>query len=131
AVPFEATRDTTPERWSPLGPDGKVRKFDDLPAQYQRNINYEPPFDRQPGQPPALSDQDVSDIVAFLRTLTDGFEPPTPGRVPDSGGHTGQTVADETREWPSTNECAKADGSQPADTHQGQRPLRRDKSPDV
>jgi hypothetical protein len=24
-------------------------------------------------------------------------------------------VADETREWPSTNECAKADGSQPAE----------------
>jgi hypothetical protein len=24
-------------------------------------------------------------------------------------------VADETREWPSTNECAKADGDQPAE----------------
>jgi hypothetical protein len=63
--------------WYPLGSDGKVRKFHDLPAQYQRNINYEPPFDRKPGQPPALSDQDVSDIVAFLRTLTGGFDPPT------------------------------------------------------
>jgi cytochrome c peroxidase len=77
AVAFYATRDTNPERWYPLGPDGKVRKFDDLPDEYRRNINYEPPFDRQPGQPPALSDQDVADIVAFLRTLTDGFPPPT------------------------------------------------------
>jgi hypothetical protein len=50
--------------------------FDDLPAEYQANIDYEPPFGRRPGQPPALSDQSVSGIVAFLRTLTDGFEPP-------------------------------------------------------
>jgi cytochrome c peroxidase len=76
AVAFYATRDTNPERWYPRGPDGRVRKFDDLPAEYQSNINYEPPFDRRPGQPPALSNRDVSDIVAFLRTLTDGFEPP-------------------------------------------------------
>src|SRR5215831_1411036 len=86
AVAFYATRDTNPERWYPLGPDGKVRKFDDLPARYQRNINYEPPFDRRPGQPPALSDQDVSDIVAFLRTLTDGFEPPTRAVAKASAG---------------------------------------------
>lgn len=76
AVAFYATRDTNPERWYPIGRDGKVRKFDDLPEQYQGNINYEPPFNRRPGQPPALSEQDVRDIVAFLRTLTDGFEPP-------------------------------------------------------
>jgi cytochrome c peroxidase len=77
AVAFYATRDTNPERWYPVGADGKVRKFDDLPAQYQRNIDFEPPFDRRPGQPPALSDQDVADIVAFLGTLTDGFDRPT------------------------------------------------------
>jgi cytochrome c peroxidase len=76
AVAFYATRDTNPERWYPVGTDGKVRKFDDLPPQYQRNIDFEPPFDRKPGQAPALSDQDVHDIVAFLRTLTDGFDPP-------------------------------------------------------
>jgi cytochrome c peroxidase len=76
AVAFYATRDTNPERWYPIGPDGKARKFDDLPEQYQGNINYEPPFNRRPGEPPALSEQDVRDVVAFLRTLTDGFEPP-------------------------------------------------------
>ena len=74
AVSFYATRDTNPERWYPVGADGKVRKFDDLPARYQRNVNVEPPFDRKPGQEPALSEQDVADIVAFLRTLTDGFD---------------------------------------------------------
>jgi cytochrome c peroxidase len=77
AVAFYATRDTNPERWYPRGPDGKVRKFDDLPAVYQRNINYDPPFGRQVGDAPAMSAQDIADIVAFLRTLTDGFAPPS------------------------------------------------------
>jgi cytochrome c peroxidase len=75
AVAFYATRDTNPERWYPKGPDGMVRKFDDLPAEYQRNIDVEPPFDRHPGQAPAMSAQDIADVVAFLRTLTDGFKP--------------------------------------------------------
>jgi cytochrome c peroxidase len=75
AVSFYATRDTNPEKWYPKGPDGKVRKFDDLPAQYQTNINFEPPFNRQPGDAPAFSPQDVADIVVFLRTLTDGYDP--------------------------------------------------------
>jgi cytochrome c peroxidase len=82
AVAFYATRDTNPERWYPMGPDGKVQKFNDLPPQYRRNVSFEPPFDRKPGQSPALSDQDVGDIVAFLGTLTDGFDaPPTPHTV--------------------------------------------------
>jgi cytochrome c peroxidase len=90
AVAFYATRDTNPERWYPVGPDGTVRKFDDLPAEYRRNIDYDPPFSRNPGEAPAMSEQDVADIVAFLRTLTDGFSPPAPpgfsGPAPASSG---------------------------------------------
>ena len=59
----------------PVGPDGKVRKFDDMPVEYQRNIDFESPFDRHPGEAPAMSTEDIADIVAFLRTLTDGFAP--------------------------------------------------------
>ena len=66
-------RDTNPERWYPRGPDGSVRKFDDLPAIYHANINLDPPFDRQPGEAPALSAAEIDDVVAFLRTLTDGY----------------------------------------------------------
>jgi cytochrome c peroxidase len=76
AVAFYATRDTDPERWYPVGPDGKVRKFDDLPARYQGNVSFEPPFGKHPGEPPTLTPDDVADIVAFLRTLTDGFSQP-------------------------------------------------------
>ena len=73
AVAFYATRDSSPERWYPRDRAGGVHKFDDLPEQYRSNINYEPPLNRGPGQAPALSEQDIADIVTFLRTLTDGY----------------------------------------------------------
>lgn len=68
-----ATRDTNPERWYPRDSTGGVHKFDDLPEQYRGNINSEPPLDRRNRQAPALSAQDISDIVAFLRIPTDGY----------------------------------------------------------
>jgi cytochrome c peroxidase len=70
-VRFYARRDTHPHEFYPLGPDGSVRKFDDLPAQYRGNVNTEPPFDRKPGDAPALSDDEIADVIAFLKTLTD------------------------------------------------------------
>jgi cytochrome c peroxidase len=73
AVAFYASRDTDPAHWYPRGPDGMIRKFDDLPAQYVANLNVEPPFDRHPGDPPALSDAEIDDIVVFLATLTDSY----------------------------------------------------------
>jgi cytochrome c peroxidase len=76
AVAIYATRDTNPERWYPRNPDGSVRIFDDLPARYVDNLNVEPPFDRHLGDKPALSDQEIDDIVVFLGTLTDGYRAP-------------------------------------------------------
>jgi cytochrome c peroxidase len=55
---------------------GQVSKFNDLPEKYWENINDEPPFDRHAGGSPALSPDEVADIVAFLYTLTDGYQPP-------------------------------------------------------
>ncbi|HEX4151375.1 MAG TPA: cytochrome c peroxidase [Steroidobacteraceae bacterium] len=72
-VRFYAERDTDPQQWYPRAPDGRVLKFDDLPARYRRNIDREPPLDRHEGERPAMSGQDIDDIVAFLNTLTDGF----------------------------------------------------------
>ncbi|MEJ8821807.1 cytochrome c peroxidase [Variovorax humicola] len=71
AVRFYAERDTHPARWYPRGRDGRVRKFDDLPPAYHDNLNADPPFDRLPGDRPALTNSEVRDVVAFLRTLTD------------------------------------------------------------
>ena len=73
-VRFYAERDTQPQKWYPRGPGGTTMKFDDLPAPYRDNLDTQPPFDREPGAPPALGEADVKDIVAFLNTLTDGYE---------------------------------------------------------
>jgi cytochrome c peroxidase len=73
AVAFYVERDTKPEKWYPRDADGQVRKFDDLPAAYRANVNTDPPFGGGPGDKPALSDAEIDDIVAFLRTLTDGY----------------------------------------------------------
>jgi hypothetical protein len=57
-----------------------VVKFDDLPADYRRNVDIQAPFDRRAGERSALNDDDIADIVAFLRTLTDGYALPPSGR---------------------------------------------------
>jgi len=71
---FYVQRDTHPEKFYPLNPDGTVKKFDDLPPQYQANVNTsEAPYNRQPGDAPALSDAEIDDVIAFLKTLNDGY----------------------------------------------------------
>jgi cytochrome c peroxidase len=81
AVRFYAERDTQPQKWYPRKADGTVDKFDDLPPQYRANVNMERPFGGKPGAKPVLSEADVRDIVAFLKTLTDGYRPTTPAPV--------------------------------------------------
>jgi cytochrome c peroxidase len=84
AVEFYADRDTNPEKWYPRRADGSIAKFDDLPPSYWPNLNDEPPFDEHhPGDPPVLSDGEIDDIVAFLKTLTDGYQPPADGKTVD------------------------------------------------
>ena len=72
AVRFYAQRDVHPERYYPRDKSGTVHKFDDLPAAYRSNVNTEPPFGTRGGRP-ALGETEIRDIVAFLRTLTDGY----------------------------------------------------------
>jgi cytochrome c peroxidase len=74
-VRFYAERDTSPQKWYPRGADGGTQKFDDLPTRYQGNLDRQTPFDRHAGDQPAFSDHDIKDIVAFLNTLTDGYQP--------------------------------------------------------
>ena len=74
-VRFYAERDTQPQKWYPAGADGTPVKFDDLPARYRGNVDVQAPFDRQRGGMPALNGDDIRDIVAFLNTLTDGYDP--------------------------------------------------------
>jgi cytochrome c peroxidase len=75
AVEFYAERDTDPGRWYVRNGDGSVRKYDDLPPQYDANVDVEPPFGGRPGDRPALDAAEIDDLVAFLQTLTDGYSP--------------------------------------------------------
>jgi cytochrome c peroxidase len=68
-VDFYAQRDSRPDRW--YASRAGVVPFDDLPPEYRRNVDREPPFGRKPGAPPALTAADVADLVAFLKALTD------------------------------------------------------------
>ena len=73
---FYNFRDTNPEKVYPVGADGKVQMFNDIPAQYHANVDVtDPPFNRHPGETPAMTAQDETDIIAFLQTLNDGYKP--------------------------------------------------------
>lgn len=73
---FYNFRDTNPEKVFPVGADGKVQMFNDIPAQYHANVDVtDPPFNRHLGETPAMTAQDEADIIAFLQTLSDGYKP--------------------------------------------------------
>lgn len=74
-IRFYVQRDTHPEKWYGRNPDGSVNKFDDLPEVYKANVNTdEGPYDRVPGDAPALNDDEIEDLLAFLLTLNDGWQ---------------------------------------------------------
>lgn len=70
---FYVERDTQPQKWYPRGKDGSVQKYNDLPVKFHDNVNVEPPFDRKVGQAAALTAREIKDVIAFLKTLNDGF----------------------------------------------------------
>ena len=73
-VDFYATRNTNPKRW--YGPKGVPN---DLPAAYLSNIiSDRTPFNKKLNDAPALSDTEINDVVAFLKTLSDDV-PAKPG----------------------------------------------------
>jgi cytochrome c peroxidase len=68
---FYNFRDTHPDRVYPAGST--------LPPEYRMNLDTaDAPFGRAPGQRPAMTDEEMRDIVAFLHTLTDGYHPIRP-----------------------------------------------------
>jgi cytochrome c peroxidase len=72
---FYTYRDIAPQRTVPKNQSAVTSPAADLPSADFENIDRtDPPLDRSPGSPPALSPQDEADIIAFLGTLTDrGF----------------------------------------------------------
>lgn len=72
-IRFYIERDSKPQKWYPKRA-GKVQMYNDLPKKYQGNVDHiNPPFDRKKDDPPALSEEEIKDMVEFLGTLTDGY----------------------------------------------------------
>jgi cytochrome c peroxidase len=75
-IRFYVQRDTSPQLWYPLDAMGNPMPYDDVPASLRGNVNTtEGPYNRTPAQGPALTDAEIADLAAFLRTLTDGYTP--------------------------------------------------------
>jgi cytochrome c peroxidase len=72
---FYAERDIHPEKFYARDAKGHVVAYDDLPPQYWNNVDQKPPFGRNVDGKPALTSEEIDDIIAFLRTLTDGWIP--------------------------------------------------------
>ena len=73
---FYVTRDTAPQDWYARDANGKIRRFDDLPSELRANVNTDPPFNRLPGDKPALDaagdrrrDRIPADLERRLRAL--------------------------------------------------------------
>ena len=73
---FYVRRDIEPARWYPLDAKGRAQTYNDLPPRFARQVSRdEAPYDRRGRQKPRLNEAEIGDVVAFLRTLDDGFEP--------------------------------------------------------
>ncbi len=77
ALRFYVERDALPQKWYPH-PDGN-QPFDDLPPELQDNVDHiDPPLTQHKGDKPVWSDEDIQDVVVFLKTLNDGYVLPRP-----------------------------------------------------
>lgn len=75
-VRFYVSRDTSANTWYSRDAKGNATAYDDLPLELRGNVNVtEGPYNRQASDAPALNESEVQDLVAFLRTLTDGYLP--------------------------------------------------------
>jgi cytochrome c peroxidase len=70
---FYVERDTQPGKWY-ANKNGKLVQYDDMPAKYRGNIDHvNAPFNRKKGDAPAMNDDEIRDMIAFLKTLDDGY----------------------------------------------------------
>ena len=92
-VAWYVTRDTQPDRWYIKADGTPDVPYNDLPVAFDANVNVaEVPYN--PAKAPSMTNQEMSDLVHFLCTLTDGFDPANPSayRVPAQCGSTEASV---------------------------------------
>jgi cytochrome c peroxidase len=77
---FHVERETDPAKWYPKLANGEVDRYNDLPPEYRDNVVVaDAPFDRKQGDKPALNNEEIADVFAFLKTLTDDYQIGQPG----------------------------------------------------
>jgi len=70
---FYVERDTHPRKWYPTLA-GTLDEFNDLPPKYRDNIDRtDAPLDQPYAGKPALNEAEIHDLIAFLKTLNDGY----------------------------------------------------------
>ena len=73
-VDFYLHRDREPSRFF-LRPDGNADSiYNDLPQQFHANVDRGAPFNTLPGGASRLSENEIDAVIAFLCTLTDGYD---------------------------------------------------------
>lgn len=95
AVAWYVTRDTHPARWYVKADGSPDILYNDLPTMYAASVNVaEVPY--IPSLAPTLTNSEIADVVRFLCTLTDGYDPANPAAypVPPQCESTGQSVTD-------------------------------------
>lgn len=106
-VSWYITRDTDTGRWYTKADGTPDIPYNDLPTAYAGNVNVtEVPY--IPGLAPTLTNSEIADVVRFLCTLTDGYDPANPSayRVPAQCNATAASVT-ATRAGPTKNVAAK------------------------
>jgi len=72
-IHFYAERDTDPAKWYPKI-NGKVIQFNDMPARYRANVDHiDAPMNHKMGGAPVFDDAEIADLIAFMKTLNDGY----------------------------------------------------------
>jgi cytochrome c peroxidase len=85
---FYVERETEPAKWYPKLPDGTVDRYNDIPPKFRASIDIvDAPFDSKPGDAPALNDAEIADLIAFLKALTDGYQPDQPTASAATASH--------------------------------------------
>jgi cytochrome c peroxidase len=73
---FYNLRNTNPDKIYPRDASGKLEVYNDIPPQFRANVDVaDAPFDRKFGDKPAMTDTEIKDIIAFVKTLNDGYKP--------------------------------------------------------
>jgi cytochrome c peroxidase len=128
---FYNDRDLHPEKFYSRNPDGSVHKFDDLPPGYADNVDRDAPLDRVPGATAALTEADMDDLIAFLKTLDDGYvaEPQSASEAAQRSDEYAWKVfvalnkpSAAWESWPSANDIFRPDAADPGPWKSTQQP---------